>query len=338
MRVAPERRSAECGWAYLSQITASALSLAPSTYLDDIRANLAADGLPVAVADRDTASIFNHLLGVAQMQGISDANAAAFVARNGLVTWEDIDIALEADQACPRLRSYWAFSGCGYRKGTGTCAEPLHIRSCSLPTHPTRKGSLIVAAYSLAQFLRDICAGDFVGWIDRRLADADPGIGAAYRAERMGWALLEPLREVYGLGAKVWSMALADLLMAADPNRERWITTGAGMVVIDSLLHNHLHRTGVLRRFEAEHLYGPRCYGSGGCFDIMRGLAERFDARTINPAFPACFPRLVQFAVWRFCSTSELDICNGNRIDDWQRCGNATCPVFTRCDRIALHA
>src|SRR3954454_18029902 len=30
--------------------------------------------------------------------------------------------------------------------------------------------------------------------------------------------------------------------------------------------------------------------------------------RAFNPRFPACFPRFVQFAMWRLCSSSELDI------------------------------
>ena len=82
-------------------------------------------------------------------------------------------------------------------------------------------------------------------------------------------------------------MALADLLLGADPGRERWVATEAAMVVIDTLMHNHLHRTGTLRRFGAEHPYGARCYAAGGCADLIRGLAERIDAREFNPAFPA---------------------------------------------------
>ncbi len=113
----------------------------------------------------------------------------------------------------------------------------------------------------------------------------------------MGAALIGPLTHIYGFGSKIWSLALADLLLAADPNRERWITTGAGMIVIDTLLHHHLHRTGTLRRFHAEHPYGPSCYAPNGCADILRGLAARIDAREFNPAFPACFPRFVQFAI-----------------------------------------
>ena len=149
-------------------------------------------------------------------------------------------------------------------------------------------------------------------------------------------ALLEPLGHVYGIG-KIWSMALADILLGADPARERWVATGAAMVVIDTLLHNHLHRTGSLRRFGAEHPYGAQCYAEGGCADIIRGLARRADAREFNPDFPACFPRFVQFAVWRLCSTSELDVCNGHRIDDRSRCQNLACPAFSDCDRVGLH-
>jgi hypothetical protein len=153
----------------------------------------------------------------------------------------------------------------------------------------------------------------------------------------MGAALLEPLSHIHGIGDKVWSMALADLLLGSDPGRERWVATGAAMVVIDSLMHNHLHRTGVLRRFGAEHPYGARCYAPGGCADIIRGLARRIDAGVFNPVFPACFPRFVQFAVWRLCSASELNVCNGNQIDDRGRCQNAICPVFPDCDRVSLH-
>jgi hypothetical protein len=172
--------------------------------------------------------------------------------------------------------------------------------------------------------------------MDHQLAAADPGFETPDRGERMVAALLEPLRNIYGIGDKVWSMALADLLLAADPARERWVATGASMVVVDTLLHNHFHRTGVLRRFRAEHAYGPRCYAAGGCAEIIRGLAERVDAREINGDFPPCFPRLVQFAVWRLCSTSELNVCNGNMIDDRARCQNSMCPVFPACDRVPL--
>jgi hypothetical protein len=80
-------------------------------------------------------------------------------------------------------------------------------------------------------------------------------------------SLLQTLtRAVRRSGAlrKVLSMALADLLLGADPNRERWVTTGASMIAVDTLVHNWLHRTGILRRLGAEHAYGPACYSCSG--------------------------------------------------------------------------
>lgn len=324
-------------WDHFKAVTRPALGVAPRSYLADKRANLLRDGIPIAVRRHDTASIFDWLVGVSQYQGISDRNAAAFTAKNGLVGWDDIQSALSSSPTCPRLQSYWAYSGCSYRKGNYSCAEPQHLDRCTVPDHPTRKGSLIVAAHSMFLFMRDVCGGDFVGWLDRRLADADPGLRDPDRAKKMGSALLDALTEIQGLGSKVLSMALADLLLAGDPKRERWVTTGAGMVVIDSLLHNYLHRTGVLRRLNAEHQYGPGCYSLGGCSDLVRGLAQRIDARQFNPSFPAHLPRFVQFGIWRLCSSGESDVCNGNRIDDRRACQNSACPAYKVCDRIPLH-
>ena len=133
-------------------------------------------------------------------------------------------------------------------------------------------------------------------------------------------------------------MALADFLLGADPARERWVTTGASMIAVDTLVHNFLHRTGTLRRFDAEHPYGPACYGPNGCAEIIEGLARHIDARAFNPDFPACFPRFIQSAIWSFCAAGGLDTCNGNRIDDRRGCENCHCPAFSRCDRIALTA
>jgi len=324
-------------WQHFEAVTHPALTAAPWDYLAEIEANLVRDGIPAAVRRRDTAALIDFFIGISQFQGIADRAAIAFVVKNGAVGAADIHAALAVVPRCPRLKNYWSFADCRLRKAARCCSEPGHFPACPLPTHPARKGSLTVAAYSLFFFVRDVCDGDLIGWIDGRLAEGDPGAAAPDRAVRMGQALLAPLRLIYGLGEKVWSMALADLLLAADPNRERWVTTGAGMVVIDSLLHNHLHRTGVLRRFGAEHAYGPRCYASGGCADVIRGLAARIDARQFNPSFPQNFPRFIQFAIWRLCSTSESDVCNGNQIDDRYRCENMDCPAFADCDRIALH-
>jgi hypothetical protein len=74
------------------------------------------------------------------------------------------------------------------------------------------------------------------------------------------------------------------------------------MIAIDTLVHNFLHRTGILARFGADHLYGAGCYRPGGCADIITLVAAQIDARAFNPAFPAIFPRFVQHAIWRYCA------------------------------------
>jgi hypothetical protein len=99
---------------------------------------------------------------------------------------------------------------------------------------------------------------------------------------------------------------------------------------------NFLHRTGILRRLAAEHAYGPACYGADHCVGVIGRIAAEIDARQFNRHFPKFFPRFVQHAIWRYCSGSGLDICNGNTIDDRLPCANSFCRLYSRCDRIAL--
>ena len=150
-------------------------------------------------------------------------------------------------------------------------------------------------------------------------------------------ALIEPLREVYGLSDKVLTMALSCILLGAPKKRSVWIEVGGSMIAIDTLVHNFLVRTGILHRFRAEHGYGIACYRPGGCADIIETVAGRIDASAFNPTFPAIFPRFVQHAIWRYCAQSGLDVCNGNRVDDRKACENVYCQVYGICDRIALY-
>jgi hypothetical protein len=152
----------------------------------------------------------------------------------------------------------------------------------------------------------------------------------------MAAALIEPMREIYGVSDKVLAMALSALLLGAPEKMALWTEVGGSMIAIDTLVHNFLHRTGILARFHANHLYGLACYRPGGCADIIQTVAQRIDARQFNPTFPQTFPRFVQYAVWQYCSQSGLDVCNGNRIDDSRRCGNMECRVRLMCDRVVL--
>ena len=85
-------------------------------------------------------------------------------------------------------------------------------------------------------------------------------------------------------------MALSSLQLSAGKRRPLWFEVGGNLVAIDTLVHNFLHRTGILRRLWADHPYGEGCYRPGGCAGILGLLAASIDAREFNPAFPATFP------------------------------------------------
>jgi len=290
-----------------------------------------------AIKQRDTAALSDWLMTMLSYQGISDRVAHDYMDQHGRVTCQGIERGLANNPSCPKLQSYWQFHGCQYHKTSQTCAEPDHIAHCPLPTHNLRNGRLNQTAYSLYLFIRDIADHDLVGWIEAQLTSAaattDPG-----RHARMRDALLGPLRHVYGVSDKVLSMALSVLLVAAPRTMGHWAKVGYSMIAIDTLVHNFLVRTGILRRFNADHLYGPACYRPGGCADIIQAVAEQIDASQFNPRFPKTFPRFVQRAVWRYCAENGLDVCNGNRINDDARCDNVYCQVRVICDRVALHS
>jgi hypothetical protein len=108
------------------------------------------------------------------------------------------------------------------------------------------------------------------------------------------------------------------------------------MIAIDTLVHNFLHRTGILHRFVAQHSYGPACYRPSGCAEIIEAVASEIDASQFDHRFPKAFPRFVQYAIWRYCSQQGLDICNGNQIDDRKPCKNVQCALYPACDRITI--
>src|SRR4249919_2829858 len=193
--------------------------------------------------------------------------------------------------------------------------------ACPLPTHRLRNGHLSQIAYSLYLFIRDVANGDLVGWIDDRLDQANES-GAPDPLSQARVGLIEPLRNVYGVSDKVLAMALSGILIGAADVRPRWLEVGVHLIAVDTLVHNFLHRTGILSRFKAAHPYGSGCYRPGGCADIVRLVASQIDARQFNRAFPQVFPRFVQLAIWRYCSQQSFDICNGNRVDDRYRCQN----------------
>ncbi len=288
-----------------------------------------------AVERHDSAALFNRLMHDFSFQGISDEIAENYMRRHGRATWRSLRKNLAQQPTCPKLKSYWHFHACRYEKTSGTCAEPGHIPACPLPTHALRNGHLNQIAYSLYLFIRDVAEGDLVSWIDDRLDQASDR-GPIEPLAKVRTALIEPLRNVYGVSDKILSMALSGILIGAGDVRPRWLEVGVHLIAVDTLVHNFLHRTGILARLKAAHPYGPGCYRPGGCADIIRLVASQIDARQFHRGFPAVFPRFVQLAIWRYCSQQGFDICNGNRLDDRHRCQNRHCRLYRICDRIGL--
>jgi hypothetical protein len=307
-----------------------------AAFIDEAGLGPEGKDLRKAIRSRNTAALFDHLVAALSYQGISDEVAKKFMDRHGLASWQVIETDLRRRPSCPKLRSYWHFYDCRYNKSRFACAEPNHLPDCPLPRSWLRNGRLNQTAYSLYLFVRDIAHGDLVGWIDKCLNAAASHSGPD-RLARTRAALVDPLREVYGVSDKVLTMALSQLLLGAPRSRQRWREVGGSMIAVDTLVHNFLHRTGILRRFDAHHSYGPACYQLNGCAEIIETIAREIDASQFSRRFPESFPRFVQYAIWRYCAQQGLDICNGNQIDDRKRCQNTQCALYPDCDRITLN-
>jgi hypothetical protein len=301
--------------------------------ISDLQRDLAAEGVMAALDCHDSAALFDWMVPRLSFQGVSDAVARGFMAQHGSVTWDQVQASLQSEPACPKLRGYWAFGQCGYNKGSQTCNEPNLIRHCPLPAYPLRNGRLNQLAHSLYFFIRDVAGGDFAGWLEWVIETSS---GDDNRPDLAQHALLDALRPVYGVSDKMLTMVLSDFLIAGAGARPHWLDIGAGMIVVDTLVHNFLWRSGILRRQRAEHSFGPACYAQNGCASIIRAIARKLDARKFNSAFPANFPRFVQHAIWHYCAQDGLNTCNGNRIADDRCCTVAWCPVRGDCGRIVL--
>ena len=323
-------------WAYAVNMVETVTWLAGRPdYLDDLRHTVASLKLFERSGQARSAWVFEWLGAAMSYQGISDAVARTYMADHGRPRWRAIAHGLNVG-SCPKLKSYWLFHGCAYRKSAATCAMPHLIATCPLPTHKFRNGNLNQLAYSLFLFIRDIAHGDLVGWIDARLAEAAPG-PEEDRLERMATAIIRPLADVHGASNKVLSMALSDLLVVGNNHRPAWGQVGGALIAVDTLVHNFLVRTGILSRARASHAYGPQCYGPRGCAALLSKLSQDIDARQFNSTFPEVFPRYIQRAIWAYCAAEGLNVCNGNTIKDRRRCRNRECRLFASCDRVALH-
>ena len=295
-----------------------------------------AAGLKPILRERDTAALYAWLMEVFSFQGISDAIAADYLARHGNAEWQEIDRHLRRPRPlCPKLSPFDAYRDCGFQKLKEQCNNPRLIASCPVPQLPLRKGQLNQLAFSLYLFIRDRCAGDLVGFIDGLLDGPEKG-HSSDPIDPPRDRLLKEFGQIYGVGPKLASMALASLLIAAGRSKPGWLALGRSFVVVDSLVHNFFHRTGILAAYGHSHGYGQACYGKTGCSVVLYKLAAAINLKAIEPRAPAYNPRLLQYVIWQFCAQAGLDICNGNHIDDRQACQRTDCPIGRRCPRVPL--
>jgi hypothetical protein len=286
------------------------------------------------VARRDTPALYSWMMESFSYQGISNSVAESYLHQHGSVTWQEVQSHLATRPACPLLANYWTYDGCRYDKTSQTCSTPDHRDECPVPTHRLRNGRLNQTAYSLYFFVRDIARGDLFRWIDTQLdkiKDVGPETGFI-RQE----ALVVPMRSIFGVSDKVITMTLSEILMSAPQASAKWFEAGSQMIAVDTLVHNFLHRTGILERFEAPHRYGVGCYRPGGCADILRAVSAKIDARRFSSQNPANFPRFIQHALWQYCAADGLSICNGLNIDDSKSCSNIYCILYSKCSHISL--
>jgi hypothetical protein len=283
------------------------------------------------VRSRNTPALFDRMVEIFNYQGISDRVAASYLESHGSITWRQIERQIGRDPVCDLLGSYWAYENCRYDKTRQTCSHPGHFSRCPLPEYPLRNGRLNQTAFSFFLFARDVAGSDLIRWIDNQLSTAtELGYPSAQEA------LIGPMRHVFGVSDKVLTMTLSSVLMADRKQRPDWFAVGSEMIVVDRLVHNLLVRTGILARLGADHPYGPSCYGHNGCAAILRRVSAKIDAQQFDPKFPANFPRYIQHALWRYCAADELDVCNGNNIDDPKSCEYILCIVYSKCGKVAL--
>jgi hypothetical protein len=283
-----------------------------------------------AIRGHDTAALFDWMMDSFSFQGISDSVATNYLAEHGNATWKQITAQLRRRPGCGKLLNYWTYDACRYDKAAAACSEPRQFSTCPVPSYPLRNGRLNQTAFSLFFFMRDIAKGDFVQWIEQELAAAEAN-GLSDQE-----ALVGPMRHIFGVSDKVLTMTLSTILMVDRKKRPQWFDIGSQMIVIDTLVHNFLVRTGILERFDVDHLYGPACYGPGHCADLLRLVSAAIDARQFNSTYPANFPRFVQHTLWRYCAADGLNVCNGNMIDDRESCQSDVCIVNNKCSKKAL--
>lgn len=328
MRV-PTKRSIERASLLLNSLCDIAHGTSELRALTDQKTN---SYLRRAIAEKDNVALYSWLMRTFSYQGLSDQAVENYITKHGNAHFADIKNGLLDTDSCEKLSGFWAFKSCRYQKLERSCSRQERFAHCPLPKLPLRNGKLNQTAFSLYFFIRDVAGGDLISFIDRQI-----GTIPSHASLREIHKLLVPAwNSVFGISEKVISMALTTLLLSAPARKRNWRDAGRSLIVVDSLVHNFLHRSGLIDVLGEPHPYGRKCYLENGCFDVLGGLSKLVDARRFNANFPAFFPRFVQLAVWRYCAQSVWNICNANQIDDKRRCNIGDCYLRNECERKRL--
>jgi hypothetical protein len=240
--------------------------------------------------------------------GGDQSNLAYYSKQQRKPTFNRIRQALTTAQ-CPKLSGFDAFKGCGYRKTGHQCNEPAFLGTCPVPAFDMKRGPLNQMAFSLYFFLRDVAQRDFYAYVTEHFRQGELAAGAVN--DRLQ-SFVGKVTAIANVGPKLAHMALSGLFLTRYPDWD-YREVGLRMVAIDSLVHNFLHRTGILANYQSEHVYGPRCYSQTGCFGVIQDLAHHIDCREFDPSLPAHFPRFIQHHIWAYGAKDGENICNLNK-------------------------
>lgn len=241
--------------------------------------------------------LYQYLVEALLLSGGGDqSNQGYYAKQSHKPSFNRIKRAVKAAQ-CPKLATFETFQGCGYPKGPNRCNEPAFVKTCPLPKFDMKRGALNHMAFSLNFFLRDVAGGDFYTFTRQHFGTDGPADGTINGGLD---GFIGQITTIANVGPKLAHLALSGLFLTAYPGWD-YRRVGEQMIAVDSLVHNFLHRTGILAGYGSNHQYGPRCHTENGCLGVIRDLATRIDCREFNPTLPAHFPRFVQYHLWAYC-------------------------------------
>lgn len=268
--------------------------------------------------------IAGKLFEIANYQGMSDRAASSWLLTNGNPDFQQLALRLTHER-CECAGSVDGISGCGYLRSQRVCSRPALLARCIVPTIPARKGQLARLAVALSYWAKDLPDQNLGMWARSKLKRGDHRAGGA--------AMVEDLKRLPGVSDKVANMIASDVAIGLSTGSDALLSAGASLIVVDSLVHNLLLRTGAIFAVGKPHAFGSGCYALGGCLELIVSFSETIDAHMYNPAWPRLAPRMLQHALWRFCAGNEFNVCNGNQIHAGTKCETSFCPASKWCAR-----